>query len=105
MMDSSAQGHWTPLIEYANQKGVSMSTLRRYIKAGKIEYRVEHGRYLVWMDQTDQKPRHASPQPKNTHDQIKLLESNLQKAHEEIAEMKMLIALYEEKIAAPQSVR
>jgi hypothetical protein len=75
------QKDWIPLVEYALKKGVSLSTLRRHIKAGKIPFKVDQGRYLLFDD---------SPETS--------LHESLQRAQEEIAELKTLIALYEEKI-------
>ncbi len=92
MSHAASQGCWVSLLEYANQKNVSMSTLRRYIKSGKIEYRVDQGRYLVWIDSIG--GAHSEMET-----QLRHMEKDLHKAREEIAEMKMLIALYEEKIA------
>lgn len=110
-------GHWIPLMDYAIRRGVSLSTLRRHIKANKIQYRVENGRYLLWDDEqggatpaqdsarkTETRSHSAQPSttdPNSAHLQSKLqrVERDLQKAQEEIAELKMLIALYEEKIS------
>jgi predicted site-specific integrase-resolvase len=74
---------WISLMDYATTKGVSLSTLRRHIKANKIPYKVENGRYLL--------PLNAADNP--TAEKIAL-----QKAQEEIAELKTLIAFYEEKL-------
>ena len=38
---------WLTLQEYSNQKGLSISTLRRKIKNGQIEYIKKEGRYLL----------------------------------------------------------
>jgi hypothetical protein len=78
---------WIPLIEYALKKGVSLSTLRRHIKAGKIPFKVDDGRYLLFDDSSEQ----------NSPSMVRL-QDDLQRAQEEIAELKTLIALYEEKI-------
>ena len=82
---------WIPLMEYAIKKGISLSTLRRHIKANKLTYKVENGRYLLWDEEAD-----------STHlkTDYQKLEMDLKKAQEEIAELKTLIAFYEEK--APQ---
>ncbi len=77
---SALPGAWISLLQYANKNGVSLSTLRRYIKAGKIKHKSEEGRYLVWDDDADHN-----------------LESELKRAREEIAELKMLVALYEQQ--------
>lgn len=79
---------WIPLLEYALRKGVSLSTLRRYIKANRIPYRIEDGRYLLLCEDVSSDDDYARTQ----------LEQDLQKAREEIAELKTLVALYEETI-------
>jgi DNA-binding transcriptional MerR regulator len=93
---NSTEGCWLPLIEYSLKKGLSLSTLRRQIKANKVNFKLENGRYLLKDEPVNSTP---GPDPcialKNTIDQ---LQQELQKAHEEIAELKTLIALYEEKI-------
>jgi hypothetical protein len=81
-----ATGAWLPLIDYSIRRGVSLSTLRRYIKARKIEFRIENGKYLLFDDTADA----------NGDDQVTRLEQDLKTAREEIAELKTLIALYEE---------
>lgn len=45
--------HWLPLTEYALRSGMSISTLRRKIKANAIAYRMEEGRYLIPWDEFD----------------------------------------------------
>ncbi len=42
--------HWLPLTEYALRNGMSISTLRRKIKANSIEFKMEEGRYLIKSD-------------------------------------------------------
>ena len=82
---------WVPLVDFAVKRGVSLSTLRRYIKQGKVVFRVENGRYLLRDDGSF--PR-AKVHPLQV--QVVKLESDLQKAQEEIAELKTLIAFYED---------
>jgi hypothetical protein len=83
--------NWIPLVEYAHKKGISLSTLRRHIKSGKIPYKVDQGRYLLFddSDNTSAAPK-ASPS-------LESLQLELQQAREEVAELKTLIAFYEEK--------
>ena len=38
---------WLTLQEYSNKLGLSISTLRRKIKGGEIEYTFKDGRYLL----------------------------------------------------------
>jgi hypothetical protein len=87
-------------MDYAAKRGVSLSTLRRHIKASKILYKVENGRYLVFDDSEDFVATNLNPSlgsaSKTSTDTAKL-QHDLQRAREEIAELKMLVALYEEK--------
>lgn len=104
---------WLPLMEYAMKKGVSLSTLRRYIKANKVRYRIEAGRYLLLDEEasssgdipTENSEVHsgvpqdfdlASWNGENTE-----LAQSLARAQEEIAELKMLVSIYEERLQTP----
>lgn len=102
---------WIPLVDYAVKTGVSLSTLRRHIKANKVQYKVENGRYLLHFEGSSdhsslvsgesQDSAQAAMDPtlqQGLQTKLQKLERDLQKAQEEIAELKTLIALYEEKI-------
>jgi len=93
----NTQSTWIPLLEYAMKKGISLSTLRRYIKAKKVQYRLENGRYLLLDDEGEMK--NVATQSTSARDDSTLLRTDLQRAKEEIAELKTLIAFYEEKIS------
>lgn len=99
--------NWIPLVEFSVQKGISLSTLRRYIKSNKIPWKLMEGRYLVMDDGTFVAPRnHAGHIEQHEHSntgdmetRMKNLEVTLLAANEEIAELKTLLAFYEEKWA------
>lgn len=99
---------WIPLMDYAMRYGVSLSTLRRHIKANKIQYKVENGRYLLRSPYSTEvaaapiltagapgAPVASGLSAVEAHD----LRLRLQRAQEEISELKMLIALYEEQLS------
>jgi hypothetical protein len=112
---------WIPLMDYAIKNGISLSTLRRHIKANKLTYKVESGRYLIW-DNGSTTPKESPPRavtrvkshdfesmPQQDSDsssnqlinavlqeEIHKLTQELQKAKKEIVELKTLIAFYEE---------
>ena len=88
LVEQSNEGSWLPLMEYAQKTGSSLSTLRRHIKAQKVRFKLEGGRYFLW-DAISSKSSLES----ETH-QLRL---ELAKCKEEIADLKTLIALYEEK--------
>lgn len=45
---------WILLNDYSNKHRVSVSTLRRRIKAQKIEYKLEEGKYFILDEEQDQ---------------------------------------------------
>lgn len=87
-------GEWLSLMEYATRNSVSLSTLRRQIKSGKLEHRTEGGRYLLW--QALGAGAVAAPHLTES-DETAQLRIQLKKAREEIAELKTLLAFYEEQ--------
>jgi hypothetical protein len=98
--------NWIPLVEFSVKKGISLSTLRRYIKSNKIPWKLLEGRYLVLDDGTFTAPRNQdlrshipSSSSEDVDSRIKHIEQALNAAHEEIAELKTLVAFYEEKWA------
>lgn len=44
--------NWIPMLDYSLKYRVSLSTLRRRIKAQLIEYKMESGRYLIRENET-----------------------------------------------------
>lgn len=93
---NKAIGTWIPLMEFAMKRNISLSTLRRHIKNGKVTFKIEGGRYLLW-DNEDHCSI-ASSDSKPSLESVSQLEKDLKQAQEEIAELKTLIALYEEYI-------
>ncbi|MGE0615136.1 MAG: hypothetical protein AB7P04_05820 [Bacteriovoracia bacterium] len=100
MQPEQTNGTWLPLMEYSIKQGISLSTLRRYIKANKIQHKLEDGRYLIWDADASgvNVSRTASDDSVALKAKLFQLEKELQKANQEIAELKTLVALYEEKI-------
>ncbi len=46
-MNSEACGSWLPLTDYSTKYRISMSTLRRRIKAEDIKFRFDEGKYFI----------------------------------------------------------
>ncbi len=94
---SNDSGHWLPLVEYSAKRGVSLSTLRRQIKARKLRYRLDEGKYFIFDEElllddgVDREELHA--------EEMAELRKEIIKIKKELAEFKMLLALYEEKLA------
>ena len=103
-------GQWLSLMEYAQRNDVSLSTLRRYIKANKVRYRSEKGRYLIWSDSeisslSSAFPSLGSPDIDSIQsDSLSNLRLQLQRAQKEIAELKTLVAFYEDQTESARGI-
>ena len=108
MLEQTIAGAWVSLIEYSHRKNISVSTLRRKIKKQSIHFKLEEGRYLLWcdvpsVDESKSPVNEGSAGGSNQlESKVDKLQSELMRAHEELAELKTLLALYEEKL--PQSL-
>lgn len=92
------EGKWLSILEYANFKDKSISTVRRYIKANRVKYREENGKYYIW---TKNYFNH-NPTPKDEREITKLrfelerLNLKLREVQEENEELKMLVNILED---------
>src|ERR1035437_6546182 len=93
MEKNHASECWLSLMDYAMKKELSLSTLRRHIKSKKVVFKLEGGRYFIY----DDLPFEAVDTV-GLFDKLKSTQTDLQKAQEEIAELKTLIAYYEERL-------
>ncbi len=90
------EGTWLSILEYSNYKRVSISTIRRHIKANLVKWKEQEGKYLIWTPA-------ASQEIANKKEgeflalklELKRLEMENRMLVEELAEAKMLIRLYE----------
>ena len=88
---------WLPILDYAHESGKSISTLRRYIKAAKVEYKLEDGKYYIL---------HRGPLSNTKSESFNSdlsLEEKLREKEDEITELKMLVRLYEKKLTKSDS--
>lgn len=88
------EGKWLSIIEYANYKKKSISTVRRYIKANRVRHKEEQGKYFIFCK------NYIEPSQSDQAMELKLENIRLKKENrallEEISEMKMLVAVYEQ---------
>lgn len=96
------EGAWLTIMEYSRLKGVSISTIRRHIKANLVKFREEDGKYFIY---THSAPTQAANDQEAEIFALKLeqdrLKRQIQSLFEELAEAKMLIELYEKSNQAP----
>lgn len=81
---------WLNIVDYASHKRMSISTIRRYIKAKRLKYKMEGGRYYILTKlSTD-----IAPVLDPEKEMVRLKKENRQ-LKEQLAEMEMLVNLYE----------
>jgi hypothetical protein len=119
-----SQDHWLPLTEYAMRTGISISTIRRRIKSHTIAYKMEEGRYLIQADAFVEKAEtkdtgFVSEEPvkailqanlnpisapssdlhwKAMEARVSGLAKKVEFLSEQLAEVKMLVKVFEEKV-------
>lgn len=97
---------WMTIMEYSRQNGPSVSTIRRKIKSGKLTYKKEDGKYLIF---AEEKKIPASNDFEAVELTLKLendrLKQELRTLQQENEDLKMLVGLYEQqKTARPPEI-
>ncbi|MAX66433.1 MAG: hypothetical protein QF441_15050 [Bacteriovoracaceae bacterium] len=89
------EGKWLSILEYASYKKKSISTVRRYIKANRVKYKEDTGKYYIWVK--NYVPSHTKQEKEklNLKFELERLKKENIEIKEELAEAKMLISLYE----------
>lgn len=91
------EGRWLSILEFANYKGKSISTIRRYIKADRVKYKEDNGKYYIWIKE------YKDPSFQNEKDflELRLENERLKRENriltEQAAELEMLVKIYEEE--------
>jgi DNA-binding transcriptional MerR regulator len=95
-------GLWLTINEYSNYRGISISTIRRYIKAKSVQYKLENRKYFIYVSKEQYERRNGQKSIKEStenivelYEKIATLEKKLQAVQEENSELKMLVELYE----------
>lgn len=87
-------GIWLSILDYATVKKVSISTIRRSIKAGHVKYKEENGKYFIWTKEIK-----AELQDEKAALALKLelefLKRQNRELQQEIEDLKMLLSVYE----------
>jgi len=89
------EGRWLSVLEFAAHKKKSISTVRRYIKANRVKFKEDSGKYFIFVK------NYKDNQLSNEKEilALKLDPTRLQKEiillKEEMSEAKMLISVYE----------
>lgn len=102
-------GLWLSINEYSAYRNISISTIRRYIKAKRVQYKLENRRYYIYVSREQYDRRSKSQVIPTLQDKEALLEQRIQqlsiklkKLEEENSELKMLVDLYEGQVSKPE---
>jgi hypothetical protein len=92
-------GQWMTLVEYSAESGISLSTLRRCIKDGRVRFKQEDGKYWIWGDRkkaafaaSSKKSPEYSARLEDWAMEVEALKLEVRHLQEEIAELKTWIA-------------
>jgi hypothetical protein len=103
------QEKWLSIVEYSISKNKSISTIRRYIKDNRVEYKTLGGKYYIKVKNLINSPEKKQINIENTNvrnklfkleDQVKKLNEQNKSLKEEILENRMLINAYESSISS-----
>lgn len=90
-------GVWMSILEYASFKSISISTIRRYIKASRVKTKKEGGKFYIYVspekirEKNSKEEAHLKLQLENER-----LRMQIQSLEEELNDMKMLVQIYEQ---------
>ena len=84
---------WLSIVDYASLKRCSISTVRRSIKASKVRYRKDQGKFFIFVDPDKLEKDDKSQQ--NLQMERDVLKNKLRKLEEENNDLRMLVHLYE----------
>ncbi len=82
-------GIWLSILEYANVKKISISTIRRSIKSGHVKYKEENGKYFIWTNKNIEQTEQVLTS------EVEKIKRENRKLHDEINDLKTLLSAYE----------
>lgn len=96
---NKTSGEWLSILDYAMLKKVSISTVRRHIKAGRLKSKFEDGRYFIFVSDFNKKWVEGQAESKEIFAlklEIGRLEKIIKQKEIENCELKMLVEVYEQ---------
>ncbi len=88
------EGIWLSILDYANVKKTSISTIRRSIKSGHLKFKEENGKYFIWTKEVAIQKEELSLKLEN-----EFLKKRNRELVDEINDLKMLLQVYENNSA------
>lgn len=97
------EGKWLSVLEFAAHKNKSISTVRRYIKANRVKYKDENGKYFIWVKNFEDSKSIEEKEMTELKFENERLKKENRLIKEEINELKMLVQIYENNQALNKS--
>jgi len=93
------EGKWLSITEYASYRNISVSTIRRYIKAGRLKYKLVNGKYIIFVSEENYLLRYSLKEKEDLKLKLEIqeLKARVSNLREENNDLKMLIEIYENK--------
>ena len=88
-------GKWLSILEYAAFKKKSISTVRRYIKANRVKYKEDNGKYFIWTKNYNPNITEVEKSQLEIRFENERLKKENRILVEELAELRMLVSIYE----------
>jgi predicted site-specific integrase-resolvase len=94
-------GIWLSILDYAQFKGTSISTIRRYIKGGRLKTKVEEGKYFICVPAERYQKKNEEGKSVDEREHLSLRLENerykmqVRQLQEEILDLKTLLHVYE----------
>ncbi len=91
------EGHWLTIPEYSSYRDKSVSTIRRYIKSDRVKYKLDDGKYFIFVSHENYQNKQTSQEREDMELRFRLveLESKIRQLEEENNDLKMLVEIYE----------
>ncbi len=103
---ANTEGTWLSILDYSHYKKVSISTIRRHIKAKVLKSKEVDGKYLIWTPSDAQAiDLRKESEVVSLRFEVQRLNQENRRLREELEESKMLIRLYEENPSLATELR
>ncbi len=91
----SSQKRWVSIIDYASIKGISISTIRRYLKSNRLKNELRNGKYYIEI--TDVYNTMKNESVNYTEEENIKLKKQIDNFEQELGDLKDLLNIYEKQ--------
>ena len=91
----TSEGIWLSITDYSLYKKVSISTIRRHLRAKILNYKEEDGKYFIYVAKSEKIKLKEEEEILKARLEIELLKTQLREYKEENIGLRMLVEIYE----------